>query len=65
MVDKVTATPAALDLIERLKAKHGQDLMFHQSGGCRDNSASCPARSPWAQAMCTWATLAAARFISA
>ena len=40
MVDKVIATPAALELIERLKAKHGQDLMFHQSGGCCDNSAA-------------------------
>lgn len=40
MVDKVIATPAALDLIERLKAKHGPQLMFHQSGGCCDNSAA-------------------------
>ena len=23
-----------------LQAKHGQDLMFHQSGGCCDNSAA-------------------------
>ena len=40
MVQKVIATPAAVDLIERLKAKHGPDLMFHQSGGCCDNSAA-------------------------
>ena len=40
MVEKVIATPAALDLIEQLKAKHGPDLMFHQSGGCCDNSAA-------------------------
>jgi uncharacterized protein (DUF779 family) len=40
MVDKVIATPAALELIEFLKAKHGPDLMFHQSGGCCDNSAA-------------------------
>ncbi len=31
------ATEAALELIERLRAKHG-DLMFHQSGGCCDGS---------------------------
>ena len=32
------ATATALDLIERLKAKHGP-LMFHQSGGCCDGTA--------------------------
>ncbi|WP_309087986.1 DUF779 domain-containing protein [Domibacillus sp.] len=37
MVDRVTATPAALALINQLKAKHGP-LMFHQSGGCCDGS---------------------------
>ena len=35
--EKVLATEAALQLIERLRAKHG-DLMFHQSGGCCDGS---------------------------
>ena len=40
MVDKVIATPAALELIELLKHKHGAELMFHQSGGCCDNSAA-------------------------
>jgi uncharacterized protein (DUF779 family) len=39
MVDKVVATQAALDLIEHLKRKHGP-VMFHQSGGCCDNSAA-------------------------
>ncbi len=39
MVDKVIATQAALDLIARLKEKHGA-LIFHQSGGCCDNSAA-------------------------
>jgi uncharacterized protein (DUF779 family) len=39
MVDKVVATPAALELIEDLIAKHGP-VMFHQSGGCCDNSAA-------------------------
>ena len=38
MVDRVTATPAALALIERLRALHGP-LLFHQSGGCCDGSA--------------------------
>ncbi len=40
MVDKVIATPAALELIAVLKSKHGDGLMFHQSGGCCDNSAA-------------------------
>ncbi|OIP13917.1 MAG: acetaldehyde dehydrogenase [Comamonadaceae bacterium CG2_30_57_122] len=40
MVEKVVATPAALDLVAFLKAKHGPELMFHQSGGCCDNSAA-------------------------
>ncbi len=40
MVDKVIATPAALELIAFLNAKHGPELMFHQSGGCCDNSAA-------------------------
>jgi hypothetical protein len=40
MVDKVIATPVALELVAQLKAKHGPELMFHQSGGCCDNSAA-------------------------
>ncbi|MEY3973965.1 MAG: hypothetical protein RIS59_326 [Pseudomonadota bacterium] len=40
MVDKVVATPAALAFIETLKAKHGPNMIFHQSGGCCDNSAA-------------------------
>ena len=39
MVSKVIATPAALELIGVLRSKHGA-LMFHQSGGCCDNSAA-------------------------
>lgn len=39
MVDRVTATPATLVLIERLQAQYGRELMFMQSGGCCDNSA--------------------------
>ena len=34
---QVIATPAAISLMETLKAKHGE-LMFHQSGGCCDGS---------------------------
>jgi uncharacterized protein (DUF779 family) len=37
-VRRVSATPAAQALIERLRAVHGP-LMFHQSGGCCDGSA--------------------------
>src|SRR5512144_803504 len=33
----VTATPAALELIDLLRSRHGP-LMFHQSGGCCDGS---------------------------
>lgn len=35
---RVSATPAALALIERLKTEHGA-LLFHQSGGCCEGSA--------------------------
>jgi len=37
VITRVDATPAALELIARLQAKHGA-LMFHQSGGCCDGS---------------------------
>ena len=36
-VTRVDATPAAVALLERLRALHGP-LMFHQSGGCCDGS---------------------------
>jgi hypothetical protein len=39
MVDKVIATAAALELVEFLQKKYGT-VMFHQSGGCCDNSAA-------------------------
>lgn len=39
MVEKVIASPAALDLIALLKRRHGEQLLFVQSGGCCDNSA--------------------------
>jgi len=37
MATRVDATPAAIELIEKLRAKHGP-VMFHQSGGCCDGS---------------------------
>ena len=37
MADRVTATPEALELLERLRARHG-DLIVHLSGGCCDGS---------------------------
>ena len=36
--DKVTATPAALELLAAIVADHGP-VLFHQSGGCCDGSA--------------------------
>ena len=39
MVEKVVATPAALALVAFLQKEHGT-VMFHQSGGCCDNSAA-------------------------
>ena len=35
---RVDVTPAAADLMRRLRGEHGP-LMFHQSGGCCDGSA--------------------------
>jgi uncharacterized protein len=37
MAPRVTATPQALELIERLQAEHGP-LVLHMSGGCCDGS---------------------------
>ena len=37
-LERVTATPAALDFIEELRRRHGP-MMFFQSGGCCDGSA--------------------------
>ncbi|SAL39193.1 DUF779 domain-containing protein [Caballeronia telluris] len=37
-IERVVATPAAIELIEQLRAEHG-DVLFHQSGGCCDGSA--------------------------
>ena len=39
MVERVIATESALALIAQLNAQHGE-IMFHQSGGCCDNSAA-------------------------
>tara|TARA_A100001011_G_C13833336_1_gene643872 strand:- start:37 stop:420 length:384 start_codon:yes stop_codon:yes gene_type:complete len=38
IVNRVIATPEAVELIKSLKVEHGE-LMFHQSGGCCDGSA--------------------------
>jgi uncharacterized protein (DUF779 family) len=37
-VARVIATPAAVELIDKLRAEHGE-VLFHQSGGCCDGSA--------------------------
>ncbi|MEV0896303.1 DUF779 domain-containing protein [Actinoplanes sp. NPDC049802] len=37
MATRVDVTPAAADLMRRLREEHGP-LMFHQSGGCCDGS---------------------------
>lgn len=37
VLDKVSATPAALDLLAEIVADYGP-VMFHQSGGCCDGS---------------------------
>jgi uncharacterized protein (DUF779 family) len=37
MMDKVSATPAALELLAEIMADHGP-VLFHQSGGCCDGS---------------------------
>ena len=37
MLDKVSATPAALALLAEIIAEHGP-VLFHQSGGCCDGS---------------------------
>lgn len=36
-VERVVATPAALALLDEIRAEHGP-VMFHQSGGCCDGS---------------------------
>jgi uncharacterized protein (DUF779 family) len=37
MIERVIVTPAAVEIIEKLRASHG-GLLFHQSGGCCDGS---------------------------
>ena len=39
MVERVVATPGAFALIEEMKSQYGE-VLFHQSGGCCDNSAA-------------------------
>ena len=38
MVERVTITPAAAEMVRSLRETHGA-LLFHQSGGCCDGSA--------------------------
>jgi uncharacterized protein (DUF779 family) len=37
LLPRVVATPAALDLLAEIQARHGP-VLFHQSGGCCDGS---------------------------
>ena len=37
MVDRVQVTPAATEVLDKLRTMHGE-LMLHQSGGCCDGS---------------------------
>ena len=37
-MQRVSATPAAVEMIGKLRRQHGE-LIFHQSGGCCDGSA--------------------------
>jgi len=39
MIERVVATVAAVELIGSLRRRHGP-VVFHQSGGCCDNSAA-------------------------
>lgn len=42
MVNRIVASPEALDILEMLKTKHGQHLLFTQScGGCDYSSVYC------------------------
>ena len=36
-ISRIDITPAAVDIISKVRAEHGP-LMFHQSGGCCDGS---------------------------
>ncbi|HHB51523.1 MAG TPA: DUF779 domain-containing protein [Saprospiraceae bacterium] len=38
-LQRVAITDKAIEILNQLKAKHGEDLIFHQSGGCCDGSA--------------------------
>ena len=38
---KVSFTLSAKKLLSEIKEVHGDDLLFHQSGGCCDGSAMC------------------------
>ena len=56
---KVKATLSAKKLLSELKAVHGEDLLFHQSGGCCDGSA-LPSQHPpdwWNNKSSPWTAL--------
>lgn len=38
-VARILATPEACALMDKLRAEHGCNIIFHQSGGCCDGSA--------------------------
>ncbi|MEE9439812.1 MAG: DUF779 domain-containing protein [Saprospiraceae bacterium] len=38
-LQRVAITDKAIELLDKVKEKHGSDLIFHQSGGCCDGSA--------------------------
>ena len=42
---QVSATESALALIELIKSRHGDDLLFHQSGGCWMDQPQCASRN--------------------
>ena len=61
---RVTATPEALEAIERLTGRHGP-LAFHQSGGCCDGSSPMcltDGELPPGRTTCCSATVAGAPF---
>ena len=37
-IERISITPAAVEVVEKLKEEHG-DLVFNQSGGCCDGTA--------------------------
>ncbi len=44
MTERVTATPEALEMIQRLRRKHGPIAFFQSGGGCDGSAAICLTR---------------------